>query len=134
MYGDCQGMLVLMDTVELTMSIEKGVRPCKTTMERAERVVPDLKVTVEEMALRRRARDVLKAAAIANGEQVNVDRRSTEPPERQYVYGQYVLLFVRTEDSKLQQVHPDQELRYWVWKWRPHKEGSAAEGMHCGSL
>ena len=46
MYGDCRGMLVVMDTVELTMLTEKGVRPCKVTMERAERIVPDLKVTV----------------------------------------------------------------------------------------
>ena len=56
--------------------------------------MPDLKVTVEEMALQRRACDVLKAAAITDGEQVNVDRCSTELPERQYVFRQYVLLFI----------------------------------------
>ena len=56
------------------------MQPSKATMERAERVVPDIKVTVDELALRRRPRDVLKAAAVADGELVNVDRRSTEPP------------------------------------------------------
>ena len=81
---------------------------------------------MEEIALRRRARDVLKAAANAGGEQVNVDRRSTEPPELQYVFGQYVLLFVRTEDAGLKQVHPEQPRRCRVWKWRPHKEGEPA--------
>ena len=123
MYGDCKGMLVVLDTVELTMYNDHGVRPCKVTLERAERVVPDLKVTAEEMALRRRARGVLKAAASAGGEQVNVDRRSTEPPEQQYVLGQYVSLYVRTDDAGLKQVHPEQPLRYRVWKWRPLKEG-----------
>ena len=123
MYGDCKGMLVVLDTIELTMFNEHGVRPCKVTLERAERVVPDLKVTAEEMALRRRARGVLKAAASAGGEQVNVDRRSTEPPEQQYVLGQYVSLYVRTDDAGLKQVHPEQPLRYRVWKWRPLKEG-----------
>ena len=88
--------------------------------------MPDLKVTAEEMALRRRARDVLKAAASAGGEQVNVDRRSTEPPELQYVFGQYVSLHVRTEDAGLKQVHPEQPRRYRVWKWRPLKEGEPA--------
>ena len=51
MYGDCQGMLVVMDTVELSMFIKKGAQLCKATMEQAEWAVPELKVTVEEMAL-----------------------------------------------------------------------------------
>ena len=75
MYGDSQGMSVVLDTIELSMFLEKGMQPSKATMERAERVVPDIKVTVEELALRQRLRDVLKAAAVADGEQVNVDRR-----------------------------------------------------------
>ena len=54
MYGDCQGMPVVMDTIELSMYVEKGVQPSRATIEWAERVVPDIKVTKEELALRRR--------------------------------------------------------------------------------
>ena len=54
MYGGCQGMPVVQDTLELNMYIEKGVQPSRATIERAERVVPDIKVTKEGMALRRR--------------------------------------------------------------------------------
>ena len=62
MYGDCQGMSVVLDTIELSMFLEKGVQPSKATMERAERVMPDIKATKEGLVLRRRLRDVLKAA------------------------------------------------------------------------
>ena len=85
MYGDAQGMSVVLDTIELGLHLEKGVQPCKATMERAKRVVPDLKVTAEELVLRRRLRDALKAATVVDGEQVNVDRRSSEPPSNRVV-------------------------------------------------
>ena len=52
-----------------------------------------------------------------------MDRRSTEPPQRQYVFGQIVLVFVRKEDGQLKQVNPDQEQRYRVWKWVPTSRG-----------
>jgi hypothetical protein len=35
MYGDCQGMLVVMGTVELAMLTEQGVQLCKVTLEHA---------------------------------------------------------------------------------------------------
>ena len=127
MYSDCKGMPVVQDTVELCMSIEKGVQPSCATIERAEWVLPDIKVTKEELALRRRLRDILKAAAVADGEQINVNRRGTEPPQRQYVFGQTALVFVQKEDGNLKQVHPDEEQRYWVWKWVPHKLGIDSE-------
>ena len=36
MYGDCKGMPVVQDTIELGMSVEKGVQPSRATTERAE--------------------------------------------------------------------------------------------------
>ena len=59
MHKDSLGMSVVLDTNELSMFLEKGVQPSNATMERAGRVVPDIKVTVEELALRRRLCDVL---------------------------------------------------------------------------
>ena len=35
MYGGCQGMPVVQDTLELNMYIEKGVQPSRATIERA---------------------------------------------------------------------------------------------------
>ena len=51
MYGDSQGMPVVLGMIELCMFLKKGVQPSKAMMERAERVVPDIKVAKEELAL-----------------------------------------------------------------------------------
>ena len=54
-----------------------------------------------------------------------MDRRLTELPQQQYMFGQYVLVFVQTEDGKSKQVNLDQEQQYWIWKWVPHKPGES---------
>ena len=123
LYGDSEGMSIVRDTVQLLLNVENGVQPSRVAIERGERVVPDTDVTEKELDIRRRLRDVLRQAANADTERINLDRRGTEPPRRQYVWGQKVLLFTGTEDG-MQQVHPDEEERFVALKWVPQVPGT----------
>ena len=51
LYGDCEGMSIVRDTVQLVLSVEDGVQPSRAAIERGERAMPDTDVSERELKI-----------------------------------------------------------------------------------